>query len=178
MDIADAQREMRVHYAGAFYGQLVSGVLWLASAALGTWATPRLAIATLVIGGMFIFPMTTLLLRLTASRPPLSADNSLSNLGMQIALVLPISMLLLYPVTLFRLTLFYPAMMILLGAHYLPFVFLYGMRMFWALGSLLVAGGIVAARYPSIAHFTMGAWFTTAMLLIFAFIGRLSVAAE
>jgi hypothetical protein len=52
---------------------------------------------------------------------------------MQVAFVLPASMPLLVPVGLYRLNWFYPAMTILLGAHYLPFVFLYGMRMFAAL---------------------------------------------
>jgi len=178
MQISEAQREMRVHYAGAFYGQLVSGILWLVSAALGTWVTPRAAIATVVIGGMFIFPATTLLLRLTGPRPPLSADNSLATLGLHVALVLPLSMLVLYPITLFRLTLFYPALMILVGAHYLPFVFLYGMRMFWALAALLVAGGVSIAVYARHAHFTAGAWFTAATLLLFASIGRFIDARE
>ena len=36
-------------------------------------------------------------------------------------------------------------MMILLGAHYLPFVFLYGMRMFAVLAAILVGGGILIA---------------------------------
>ena len=178
MEIPDAQREMRAHYAGTFYGQFVSAVLWLVSAALGTWGTPRMAIATLVIGGMFIFPATTLLLRLTGPKPPLNPDNGLPSLGMQVAFVLPLSMLLLYPVTLFRLTWFYPALMILVGAHYLPFVFLYGMRMFWALGALLVAGGVLIARYGGDAHFTAGAWSTAAVLLVFAFVGRFSVVRE
>ena len=36
MDISDAQREMRIRFAGGFYGQLVSGMLWLVSANLAT----------------------------------------------------------------------------------------------------------------------------------------------
>jgi hypothetical protein len=43
---------------------------------------------------------------------------------MQVALVLPFSMPLLLPVGRYRLNWFYPATMILLGAHYIPFVFL------------------------------------------------------
>ena len=39
--IADAQREIRTRFAGGFYGQLVSGVLWLVSAALATWQPAR-----------------------------------------------------------------------------------------------------------------------------------------
>jgi len=29
MDIGDAQREVRTRFSGGFYGQLVSGILWL-----------------------------------------------------------------------------------------------------------------------------------------------------
>ena len=63
---------------------------------------------------------------------------------MQVAFTLPMTMLLLVPVTEFRLNLFYPALLILLGAHYLPFVFLYGMRMFIALCAILVSSGVVS----------------------------------
>jgi len=100
MLVADAQREVRTAFVGGSMGQLVSGLLWLASAALATWGTPRQAITLLVLGGFFIFPTTQLGLKLLGHAGELS---------------------------------------IVLGAHYLPFVFLYGMRMFAALGKLAVA---------------------------------------
>lgn len=177
MDIADAQREMRMRFAGGFYGQLVSGVLWLVSASLATWSTPRAAIATLVLGGCFIFPITELLIRLAGGRTPLSAENALRHLGMQVAFVLPFSMPLLLPVGLYRLNWFYPAMMILLGAHYVPFVFLYGMRMFAMLAALLMGGGLLIAMYWS-SSFSIGAWYTGAMLVLFAGAGRTIAAAD
>jgi hypothetical protein len=90
---------------------------------------------------------------------------------MQIAFVLPLSMPLLLPVGLYRLNWFYPAMTILLGAHYLPFVFLYGMRMFAVLAAFLVGGGILIAMYIS-ASFSIGAWYTGIVLLVFAELGR------
>ena len=171
MNIADAQEETRTRFVGGFYGQLVSGVLWLASASLGVWGSPRAAIVTLVVGGFFIFPLTELLVRLGGERAVLSPSNSLRHLGMQVAFVLPLSMPLLLPVGLYRLNWFYPALMILLGAHYLPFVTLYGMKMFAALSALLVGGGVVIAMYWS-GSFSVGAWFTGATLLVFAGIGK------
>jgi hypothetical protein len=61
--------------------------------------------------------------------------------------------------------------MVILGAHYLPFVFLYGMRVFAVLAALLVSGGIVLALYvPS--SFATGAWVTSGLLLVFAAAGR------
>jgi hypothetical protein len=68
MDVQEAQREMRSFYIGGFWGQLVSSVIWLASATLGTWVTPRASILTVVIGGFFIFPLTHVLLRSFLSR--------------------------------------------------------------------------------------------------------------
>lgn len=171
MTITEAQREMRTRYVGGFFGQLVSGVLWLLSASLAVWSTPRVAITTLAVGGVFIFPTTELLIRMTGARASLSADNGLRQLGMQAAFVLPLSMPLLLPAGLYRLNWFYPAMTILVGAHYLPFVTLYGMRMFAALGGLLVGGGVLIAMYAS-SRFSTAAWFTGAALLIFAVVGR------
>ena len=177
MHISDAQWEMRSRFVGGFYGQLVSGVLWLMAAMLATWSTPRLAITTLVVGGFLIFPFTELLLRLAGERKSLSADNTLRQLGMQAAFVLPLSMPLLVAVGRYRLTWFFPAFAILVGAHYLPFVFLYGMRMFAVLAAILVAGGFLIVRLLP-GSFNAGAWFAGAVLLVFAVIGRAIVRRE
>jgi hypothetical protein len=88
------------------------------------------------------------------------------------AFVLPLSMPLLLPVGLYRLNWFYPAMMILLGAYSLPFVFLYGMRLFAVLAAVLVGGGTLIAMYFS-ASFSIGAWYTGTILLAFAGLGRM-----
>ncbi|MBZ5555279.1 MAG: hypothetical protein LAO21_21410 [Acidobacteriia bacterium] len=177
MDIGDAQRENRTRFVGGFYGQLVSGVLWLVSASLATWSTPRAAITMLVVGGFFIFPATELLIRAGGGRSPLSPQNTLWHLGMQVAFVLPFSMPLLLPVGLYRLNWFYPALMVLLGAHYIPFVFLYGMRMFAVLAGLVVGGGLLIAMYGS-SSFSLGAWYTGAILVLFAVVGRWTVRRE
>ncbi|MGD0479446.1 MAG: hypothetical protein ABSA42_04700 [Terracidiphilus sp.] len=177
MLVEDAQRHVRSAFIGGFWGQLVSSVLWLASAVLATWSTPRAAITTLVAGGFFIFPATLLLLRVTGSPASPTKGNPLSKLGMQIAFTLPMTMLLLVPVTEFRLNLFYPALLVLLGAHYLPFVFLYGMRMFILLCAILVSSGIVIAHY--FPHsFCLGAWAGALTLFAFAWTGRATVQHE
>jgi len=176
MEIEDAQREVRSVYIGGFWGQLVSAVIWLVSAALGTWVTPKASILALVIAGFFIFPLTQMLLHSSGRRTRVSKENPLHWLAMQVALVLPFSMLLLVPVGYFRLNWFFPALMVLLGAHYLPFAFLYGMRMFWALAGILIAMGVVIALYFA-QTFSLGAWVAGLALFVFAWIGR-SVASE
>jgi hypothetical protein len=177
MDIQDAQREVRSVYVGGFWGQLVSSVIWLVSAALGTWVTPKASILAIVIAGFFIFPLTQMLLRLSGRRASVSKENSFHSLGREVAFVLPFSMLLLVPVSLYNLNWFFPALMILLGAHYLPFATLYGMRMFLFLAGTLIAAGYVIAQYFS-ATFSLGAWVGGLALFVFAWIGRSIATAE
>src|ERR1700686_3139524 len=171
MDIQDAQREVRSVYIGGFWGQLVSSVIWLVSAALGTWETPKASILTVLIGGFFIFPLTQMLLRLSGRRASVSKENHFHYLGMQVAFVLPFSMLLLIPVGPYYLNWFFPALMVLLGAHYLPFATLYGMRTFLFLAGILMAMGVVIAHYFS-GTFSLGAWVAGLALFVFAWIGR------
>ena len=171
MDIQDAQRENRSVYIGGFWGQLVSSIIWLASAAVGTWVSPKASILTALIAGFFIFPLTQLMLRLSGRPARVSQGNSFHFLGMQVAFVLPLSMLLLVPGCLYDLNWFFPALMILLGAHYLPFATLLGMRMFLLLAGVLVAAGVEIAQNFS-GMFSLGAWIAGLTLFVFAWIGR------
>jgi hypothetical protein len=61
--------------------------------------------------------------------------------------------------------------MILLGAHYLPFAILYGMRMFLFLAGILIVMGVVIALWFS-RTFSLGAWVAGLTLFAFAWIGR------
>jgi hypothetical protein len=177
MNIVDAQRENRFRFSGGFYGQAVAGLIWLVSAGFASWGSPETAIWVLVVGGFFIFPITELLVRTVGTRSKLDSRNLLPQLGMQVAFVLPLSMPLLLPVALYRLNWFYPALMILLGAHYVPFVFLYGMRMFALLAAALLGGGFIIANYLA-SSFSIGAWYAGTILLIFAVVGKLLVHKE
>jgi len=56
-------------------------------------------------------------------------------------------MLVLVPVGLYRQNWFFPALMVLPGAHYLPFATLYAMRMFLFVAGILIATGVVIAVY-------------------------------
>jgi hypothetical protein len=171
MDVQDAQREVRSVYIGGFWGQLLYSIIWLASAAMGTWATPKASILTIVVGGAFIFPLIKMALRLSGRPASVSKENPFNILGMQVALVAPFSMLLLIPVCLYNLNWFFPAVMVLVGAHYLPFATLYGMRMFLFLAGILMAEGVVVVHYFS-GTFSLGGWIAGLTLFVFAWIGR------
>lgn len=171
MNISDAQRDVRTVFLGGFAGQLVSGGVWLLSAALATWHSPRTAILVVVVGGVFIFPLTQLLLHLMGGPFALPKGHPMNALARQVAFVVPLNLPLVGAATLYRLNWFYPALMIVVGAHYLPFMFLYGMWQFGVLAASLIVVGIGIALYlPTV--FSLGGWLTAVLLLVFAFTGR------
>lgn len=170
MEVHEAQREIRRSFLGGFAGQLVSGALWLLAAATATWGTRRATALVVILGGFLIFPMTLLLLR-ALGRPPRAGRNPLDQLAMQVAFIVPLGLPLVGAAALHRPHWFFPALMLVVGAHYLPFVFLYGMPQFALLGGLLVSGGLALGLWAPPSAATLGAWGTGAVLVLFAFEG-------
>ncbi len=175
MSIAAAQGDVRRLYAGGFYGQLVSAVVWMLAAAVATWVSIESAVAVLFLGGTLIFPLTSLSIRLTGRSASLPAGHPMAALAMQIAFTVPIGLVVVVALLAGRGEQFFPASMVIVGAHYLPFVFLYGMRMFAYLSMALVVPGVVLLVWVP-APAALAGWFTGAVLAIFAF--RLRAAAD
>jgi hypothetical protein len=169
MEVQAAQKEMRSVYLGGAVGQAVSGLLWLISAVLGTFATPIYGIYALVLGGMMIFPLTQLGLRLMGRPASVRPENPLNGLAMQVAFTVPLAIPVIGAAALYNVNWFYPAFMIIVGAHYLPFIFLYGMRHFAVLAAVLIGGG-VALGFMLPRAFSPGGWLTAAVLLLFALV--------
>lgn len=177
MNLTDSQREMRVGFLGGFAGQLVSGLIWLAASVFSVWAEPRVGMAVLFFGSMAIFPLTQSLLRLMGRPAKVSPENGLWQLGSQIAFTVPINFLLVGAATLYRDSWFFPAAAVVVGAHYLPFITLYGMKLFALLAGLLIVSGAGIALYgPPL--FSLGGWSTAGILILFAFLGRQIVLSE
>jgi hypothetical protein len=167
MLVADAQRESRTVYLGGSVGQLVSAVVWLASAAVGTLVSPVAGFWALALGGAAIFPLTQATLHLAGRPAALSAGNPLRGLAMQVAFTIPLALPVAAAATLHRAGWFYPACLVIVGAHYLPFVFLYGMWTFAALAAALVGCGYaIGLLAPD--EVTLGGWVGGVTLLVFA----------
>lgn len=171
MEIAQGKKDVRETFLGGFAGQVVSAVLWGVSAAACTWYSLHLAEIILVFGGVLIFPLTQLMLRLMGHAYALPKGHPMNALGVQVAFTLPLTLPLVIGIAALRPAWFYPAFMIVLGAHYLPFVFMYGMWQFAGLCATLVASGVALAMYMP-KPLSLGAWITAAILLAFAFVGR------
>ncbi len=167
MDIQTAQQEVQSTYLRGTVGQAVSGSIWLASALLAEFAGVRAAIWMLVLVGVMIFPLTQLGLRLLGRRAALPPGHPMNALAMQVAFIVPLSLPVIAAASLHNINWFYPAFMVILGVHYMPFVFLYGMWEFGVLSAVLTGAGVaIGMLYPH--TFAAGGWFTAAVLFLFA----------
>lgn len=168
MTVSEAQRELRSIHLGAFSGFIVTGLVWLLSAAIGTWGSTGLAIWALVLGGTFTFPLSQLLLKAMGRPTSLSKENPFGKLAMQAAFIIPFCYPVIAAATIHNTNWFFPAFMVVVGAHYLPFITLYGMWQFGILTALLVGLGIAIGIFlPGI--FSLGGWVGAAVFLLAAF---------
>ena len=128
------------HWGGAIY-LTIEGVLWLLSAGLGAANKLNAAMIVLLMGGMFIHPLAMAISRLL-KRPVPNNSNRLPILNTWIALTIPLSLPLLFmAISSGNQNLFFPAFTVLVGAHWLPFAYIYSMKSFLALSGLLVLAG-------------------------------------
>lgn len=168
MKISEAQQELRSVHLGAFSGFIVTGLIWLISAAVGTWRSAGLAIWTLILGGTFTFPLSQVLLKAMGRPTSLSRENPFGMLAMQAAFIIPFCYPVIAAATIHNTNWFFPAFMVVVGAHYLPFITLYGMWQFGILAVLLVGLGTTVGMYiPD--SFALGGWVGGAIFLLAAF---------
>jgi hypothetical protein len=169
MIIKNAQLEMRSVYLGGAVGQMVSGIIWLISAALGTFVSTQAGIVSLFLGGMLIFPLTQMALKLSGRPASVSKMNPLNGLAMQVAFIVPLCFPVIYAAARFNINWYYPAFLIIVGAHYLPFMFLYGIRQYAILAGLMITAGVsFALLLPDM--FMIGGWVGGILLVVFALV--------
>jgi len=122
----------------------------------------------IIIGGTFFYPLGQLA-QLILKRPKISKTNPLKALFTQIGLIIPFSFPLIFMATKENVNLFFPALTIVTGAHFLPFVYAYKMKTYWVLASLLVIGGSYFG-FMMPGNFNPCAYYTGILLLLFAII--------
>ncbi len=167
MTIEHAQREMRSVFLGGAIGQTVSGVIWLISAGLGTFVSQPAGLVSLFLGGCLIFLLTQIILIFLGRPASASKANPLNGLATEIAFIVPFCIPVIYAAARYNMNWFYPAFLIVVGAHYLPFMFLYGIRQYAVLAGLLIAGGVALAVWaPTV--FAAGGWYGGIVLVGFA----------
>ena len=138
MDIISlAQADMCKAYANGSVGILVSGLIWLLSAIVAYQFSAQQGVWTLVIGGMFIFPLSILLGKTIGLSGTHMKGNPLGNLAMEgtifMLMCIPLALGLSWQHTEW----FFQGMLLIIGGRYLTFTSIYGTRLFWILGAIL-----------------------------------------
>lgn len=167
MYLHEAQQEVRRVFYGGAIGQLVTGIIWLVSAVLGTFSTESAGALSLFFGGMFIFPLTQLILRLLGKPSALDKKNPLGNFPIQTVIAMFATYPLIYMAISKNMHWFYPAFMLAVGGHYVMFILLYGMRQYGFLAGALILGGLALFFFP-VDFFALGGWITAVILIAFA----------
>ena len=167
MNFGEAQQDMRRAYYDGATGVIVSATVWLIAALVAWQSTPRSAIGALLIGGMFIFPLSVALSKLLGRSGVHSKENPLSPLATTCTLWMLLVIPLAYGVSLHKIEWFFPAMMLIIGGRYLTFAILYGLRTYYFFGAVLSVAGItlVVLKAPT----PMSAFSGAVVEYIFAF---------
>lgn len=176
MTIAEAQRDVRESHLGGATGMLVSGVLWVGCGVVALTSGSRTAMLAITFGGMSIFPVSMLIVRLLGRSGLLAHGNPLGQLARESAFLMVLCIPLAFAAAIAKLEWFFPAMMVVVGMHYLPFATLYGMRLYWALGAAMMGAGYLLAF--SGASFATGAFVGGALELAFAPLALLATRRE
>lgn len=167
MQIQQAQADVRRIYKGGAFGTVVSAMVWGVASAAFEWATPVAAMAVLFAGGMLIFPLASLALKITGGPSALPKGHPSIGLAMQSAFTVPIGLLLALALGTVDPRLFLPAAAIIVGAHYLTFIALYGMREYAVLaGALVLIGTSALFVVPEFREFV--GWTCTLVLVLAA----------
>ena len=157
MDIARAQEQMRHAYFGGAPGVLVSALVWAAAAVVDASGPFTHAVWTLFIGGVMIHPLGLLLAKLLG-RPGSAKGNPMDRLALECTLTMLAVLLPAWLVSTLHESWFFPTMLLIIGGRYVVFATIYGLRLYWAVGGLLVGAAWLAIfeHLPPIAAVVAG----------------------
>lgn len=136
--ISQAQADMSKGYANGAGGMIVSGLIWLTAAIVSFKFSDKQAVWTLLIGGMFIFPISVLACKLMSISGTHTKGNPLGSLAMEGTIFMIVCLPLAYGLSLQHTEWFFQGMLLIIGGRYLTFATIYGNKLYWVLGGLLV----------------------------------------
>ena len=172
----DFHKEIRYSFLGGFTILIVESIIWILAGLLGDLISFKIGVLIIIIGGMLFYPLA-LLMQIILKRPKVKKENKINGLFTQIGLMIPLSFPLIFMLTKENINLFFPALTIIIGIHYLPFVYAYKMNSYWILAAILVIGGsYFGFMLPE--NFGICAYYTGAILFIFSIINLFIVKNE
>jgi hypothetical protein len=166
MKFEDAQKEMSFSYFGGGTGVLVSGFVWCLAGSVALLYSDRLSMLTLFFGGMLIHPAAMLLAKMFKRPGNHSPNNPLAKLALESTIILFFGLFLAFYVAKLQVEWFYPIMLMTIGVRYLVFNTLYGSRVYWLLGALLLFSGMLCIILG--ADFVIGAFIGGSIEVVFS----------
>ena len=141
MNIRDAQQDLRRAYVGGGPGVIVSGLVWLTAGIVEQVQGVQTAFVVLFLGGMAIFPLTTLVVRAVFRRPISTVGNPFGATVLECTMAMIGGLVIAWLFLSFRPEWVFPAAAIAVGTHYAVFKTAYGDALFWVLAGLITAVG-------------------------------------
>ncbi|MEJ8801166.1 DUF7010 family protein [Pontibacter sp. H249] len=153
--LQNAQQDMREAYLNGFPGVVVSGTVWLVSALVAIYVSPNKAVWTLLVGGVFVHPVSMLLNKVLGAAGAHAQSNPLGKLAMEGTLFMIMCLPLAYGLSFQKVEWFFQGMLLIIGGRYLHFATLYGSRLYWALGIGLGIAAYLLFTLNSPSHTTL-----------------------
>lgn len=167
MNTIEAQEDMRNAYTGGSTGVLASGFIWLIAGIVALFSTEFVSILTFFFGGMLIHPLGLLLDKALKQSGKHDPQNPLAKWAILSTFLIFIGLYVAYTFYHTKSSHFYPVMMIAIGIRYLIFQYLYGMKIYWLLGSTLIIFGITTLSYINL--FYVGALLGGLIEIVYAY---------
>ncbi|MFC6439124.1 hypothetical protein [Bowmanella sp. JS7-9] len=149
MTLAALQQNMRQAYLNGASGALASGLIWGVAALAANLFSPIASMLTLFFGGMLIFPLSVVISKLGNASGKHDPSNMLKHLAVENLGFLFAGLMIAFVVAQQDHMLFYPIMLLAIGARYLTFQTIYGVKTYWLFGgSLMIAGALCMVMRP------------------------------
>ena len=137
-----AQADMRYGFLNGAPGVFVSGLVWCIAGIASLLYSEQASMLTLFVGGMLIHPLAVLLSRAFKRPGKHRSDNPFAHLAIESTIILFVGLFLAFSIAQLKLNWFYPVMLLTIGVRYLLFNTLYGLKIYWLLGTVLMLGGV------------------------------------
>ena len=143
MDFEEAQKDMRDAYLSGGSGVLISSLVWIIAGVFAIYTSKQISLIVFFIGGMFIHPIGILIDKLFSRSGQHIKGNPLGELAMESTIILFIGLFLVYSLFPSLPNWFFPIMLMIIGVRYLIFQTIYGMKIYWILGAILIVAGAI-----------------------------------
>jgi len=168
MNIKEAQQDMQSSYLGGAPGALVSGSIWIIAGIVAVYSTAQTSLITFFFGGMMIHPLGILLSKSFKRSGKHQEENPLAKLALESTLLLFIGLFIAFAIFQIQSAWFFSIMLLIIGSRYVLFQTIYGMKVYWIFGLVLIVVGVICLISDQAIY--MAAILGGVIELVFAFV--------